>query len=175
MMLVCVLLAGLFLVYLPIQKSFVQPCVTPCAFTVEMRFPRLLCGFVSLAAYVTAAALNRVNAASPPHSISLSTVQAADALHLQQLILNASTTGHNAPIGPQCDEAFGNPPLTSCLNALTLIPKNNQPVAFGQRRSVGWVDHVSPLAWVSCKPLSFHPGTVPLPPPLPLSVAGGSL
>lgn len=73
----------------------------------------------------------------------------ADALSTTDLMLNTSAAGYKAG-SPQCAEVYGHPPLSSCMEALSLIPRNNQQETFGQRPR-RFVDHVMPFALVSCK------------------------
>ena len=53
--------------------------------------------------------------------------------------------------GPHCVDSMGTPPLSSCMEALELLPRDRRQVTFGQRRLVGMVDHVTPYDLISCK------------------------
>lgn len=80
--------------------------------------------------------------------------QSANITNLETFILNGPTP-HLGSSEPQCLASFGTPPLSSCQEALGLIPRNRQQVTFGQRRSIGLVDHVVPYDLISCKLMPF--------------------
>ena len=86
----------------------------------------------------------------------------ADPLIINQNITDLETmilTPSNVAIQskrPHCDDRLGTPPLGSCMEAVGLIPRNNQQVTFGQRRSRGLVDHVMPYDLVSCKSITAN-------------------
>ena len=80
--------------------------------------------------------------------------QSANITDLETLILNGPAP-HLGSSEPRCLASFGTPPLSSCQEALSFIPRNRQQVTFGQRRSIGFVDHVMPYDLISCKLISF--------------------
>lgn len=84
------------------------------------------------------------------HANSLTINESANITDLETLILNGSSPDLRSK-EPHCLDSMGTPPLGSCMEALSLMPRNKEQVTFGQRRSIGLVDHVMPYDLISCK------------------------
>ncbi|KAL8695580.1 MAG: hypothetical protein Q9224_003329 [Gallowayella concinna] len=69
---------------------------------------------------------------------------------LENVLRNVSTLDGVEAGEPDCTPDMGYPPLMSCLEAAHLLPRDDREVTFGQRRSLGFVDHVVPYVVVSC-------------------------
>ncbi|CAL8579998.1 hypothetical protein XPA_005731 [Xanthoria parietina] len=82
---------------------------------------------------------------------SLNSYPSTNITNLETLIQNETRTNLRSK-GPHCRQSLGTPPLHSCMEALSLVPKDRQQVTFGQRRSKGLVDHVMPFDLISSSP-----------------------
>ncbi|KAL8896126.1 MAG: hypothetical protein Q9207_007867 [Kuettlingeria erythrocarpa] len=100
-----------------------------------------ICSYIALTAVIHAIA-------DPSRRTGSHIRPTADALSPTDLMLNASAAGYKAG-SAQCAEVFGHPPLSSCMEALSIIPRNDRQETFGQRTG-RFVDHVMPFTLVSC-------------------------
>lgn len=91
---------------------------------------------------------------------SLNSYPSTNITNLETLIQNGTRTNLRSK-GPHCRQSLGTPPLHSCMEALSLVPKDRQQVTFGQRRSKGLVDHVMPFDLISCKSMQLTDYHVP--------------
>ncbi|KAL8995989.1 MAG: hypothetical protein Q9169_004405 [Polycauliona sp. 2 TL-2023] len=84
----------------------------------------------------------------PGQANSLSIHQDTNITDLENLILYGPKPDLQSS-EPQCLELAGTPPLSSCMEAVSLLPRDRNQVIFGQRRSASFVDHVMPYDFIS--------------------------
>lgn len=104
------------------------------------------------------AAINTPSASRPEDSLTF--YPTANIANLETLIQNGPRPNLRSK-GLHCLQSMGTPPLHSCMEALSLVPKDRQQVTFGQRRSKGLVDHVMPFDLISCESMPLTDYYVP--------------
>lgn len=140
----------------PCETTFASSHWTPTGLSALAMYAILILTF--LIPLAGSAVINTSPASRPEDS--LTSYPSANITNLETLIQNGPRTSLRSK-GPHCLQSMGTPPLHSCMEALSLLPKDGQQVTFGQRRSRGLVDHVMPFDLISCKSMPLTDYSIP--------------